>query len=485
MKKLKKVFAVLLTLAMVLGMSMTSFAAPQTGTIKVDGLVSERSVSVSYAQILKLNSTGNEWEFATGVTEDRVGMSVKDIAKEDANLSTLNVKDLTYSTPVTTTTGSVEFTGLEAGVYAIKAIDSDNEYVYSYMIGSVDYKDGTIQGDTLTAKGEKNQPTKTVDTSAGNSVAAGETVGFTITVKYPYFATNSVTKKMEITDNVTNGKIQYDTVKIVGGAGLYPEKTTDEGTDLRISLKADEYDFTKAGETVTITYNVKVDASADLDEDEDGDINITNGVTSIVPGTDGNDVANQTIVKIPTVKAEITKADANTTQAVTGSEATFELFVRDDKNGTEQMVYVDENTNETVKLTSVGTANTNTQTGIASFVGLDADKEYYVKETKAPEGYSVDPKIYKLLGATTTAGTPSEGEDINGVRTVVTTYTATDFDQVRGFGTDNGAMNFFDTSLASLPETGGIGTTIFTIGGCVIMIAAAALFFASRRKSAK
>ena len=42
-----------------------------------------------------------------------------------------------------------------------------------------------------------------------------------------------------------------------------------------------------------------------------------------------------------------------------------------------------------------------------------------------------------------------------------------------------------DTKLSSLPSTGGIGTTIFTIGGCVVMIAAAGLFFATRKKSAK
>ena len=40
-----------------------------------------------------------------------------------------------------------------------------------------------------------------------------------------------------------------------------------------------------------------------------------------------------------------------------------------------------------------------------------------------------------------------------------------------------------NTELSSLPSTGGIGTTIFTIGGCAIMIAAASLFFVSRRKS--
>lgn len=42
-----------------------------------------------------------------------------------------------------------------------------------------------------------------------------------------------------------------------------------------------------------------------------------------------------------------------------------------------------------------------------------------------------------------------------------------------------------DTKLTALPSTGGIGTTIFTIGGCAIMILAAGLYFASRRKSAR
>ena len=46
-----------------------------------------------------------------------------------------------------------------------------------------------------------------------------------------------------------------------------------------------------------------------------------------------------------------------------------------------------------------------------------------------------------------------------------------------------GKTEMTDTKLTSLPSTGGIGTTIFTIGGCAIMIAAAALYFVNRRKS--
>ena len=39
-----------------------------------------------------------------------------------------------------------------------------------------------------------------------------------------------------------------------------------------------------------------------------------------------------------------------------------------------------------------------------------------------------------------------------------------------------------NTHLTKLPGTGGIGTTVFTVGGCMIMIAAAGFYFASRKK---
>lgn len=47
----------------------------------------------------------------------------------------------------------------------------------------------------------------------------------------------------------------------------------------------------------------------------------------------------------------------------------------------------------------------------------------------------------------------------------------------------NGTASMTDTTLAALPSTGGMGTTLFTIAGCVIMISAAGLFFATRKKA--
>ena len=52
MKKMKKLFAVLLTLAMVLGMSMTSFAAKAGATLEVKGLATYASPGSQSKQLL-------------------------------------------------------------------------------------------------------------------------------------------------------------------------------------------------------------------------------------------------------------------------------------------------------------------------------------------------------------------------------------------------------------------------------------------------
>ena len=101
--------------------------------------------------------------------------------------------------------------------------------------------------------------------------------------------------------------------------------------------------------------------------------------------------------------------------------------------------------------------------GTLVLVGLDTGK-YNFKETTAPEGYHIknDPSGVDASAELKLEDGKTEAEAILEASTELT-----------------------NTKLSSLPSTGGIGTTIFTIGGCVIMIAAAGLFFASRKKENK
>ena len=102
--------------------------------------------------------------------------------------------------------------------------------------------------------------------------------------------------------------------------------------------------------------------------------------------------------------------------------------------------------------------------GTVTIKGLedDTDREYFFEEVVAPSGYSLN----------------SEPAKINSWKDNKRNDAETANDRI-------GFADLSDTKLSSLPSTGGIGTTIFTIGGCLIMIVAAGLFFATRKKSAK
>lgn len=86
---------------------------------------------------------------------------------------------------------------------------------------------------------------------------------------------------------------------------------------------------------------------------------------------------------------------------------------------------------------------------------------YFFKEVVAPDGYSINPNDVQFTMIEKKTNDVTTGVEAANASKII----------------------MHDDKLSSLPETGGIGTTIFTIAGCVIMIAAAGLFFASRKKS--
>lgn len=153
---------------------------------------------------------------------------------------------------------------------------------------------------------------------------------------------------------------------------------------------------------------------------------------------------------------------------------------------------------------------------------------YYVKELVAPTGYSLNDEVYEITASWATATTISNATETE--RTYTTTKPSNDALQVgwiknsvfytwdevdpatavkdgyqaaylESEKTTTASKSTFEenegvvggtalmedaipnTKLSTLPGTGGIGTTIFTIGGCAIMVAAAGLFIASRKKA--
>ena len=142
------------------------------------------------------------------------------------------------------------------------------------------------------------------------------------------------------------------------------------------------------------------------------------------------------------------------------------------------------------------TATSDPSTGNIKFEGLKFGVDYYLKETKAPTGYSINNTIYKVK-CEYPDGVDEEDLLKGAVKLDKYLVTITNMSsgkveldkvEVKYGGEANmisNAVAVVNTTLSELPSTGGIGTTIFTVGGCAIMIIAAGLYFASRRKAAK
>ena len=479
MKKMKKLFAVLLTLAMVLGMSMTSFAAGTTATINLTG-DTLAGATITYVQIVEPDTKDSTlgWKFSNPAyatvfinkfnvnTADQAIQKLIDLGLDtNAAQGTINtsselgaaLKDLKTSATLTEGVTANAITGLtKAGLYLVVAQQTGYEYLP--MLAYIkDNGSGNLSDANLTVKGSKNQVLKNIDNEDDQSVSAGDRIEYTATAEYPYYSADEENKTFTATDTLTNAT--FDTTSLV----IHVEGVTNplvEGKDYTATFSNNDqtlniefkYDSAYAGKTVTFTYTAIAG----------------NGETDVVNRIETNFDTDGDSVTSAKVSAKVIKVDKNNAK-LPGAEFTLFEYVTEETEGytkVENATVIDiTGANKKVETKTIYIkkidAKTTGSNGEITFTGLDAQKHYYVQETNAPTGYTVKKDYYEVKGATKTSDETSK------------TYTFSNFKDI----------TVDDENLSALPSTGGIGTTIFTIAGCVIMIAAAGLFFASRKKS--
>ena len=132
MKKMKKFFAVILSLAMVLGMSITAFATEAgtatqaAGKITVEGLTKE-DTTVKIYKVVSWNEAQSKWE-AEAWAKDHV-----DLTKDPVDIDWDALKDVAtdadlYQSAKKVSNGTAEFDNLEIGAYLITANGITTEY---------------------------------------------------------------------------------------------------------------------------------------------------------------------------------------------------------------------------------------------------------------------------------------------------------------------------------------------------------------------
>lgn len=455
MKKIKKIFSVLLTLAMVLGMSMTTFAAPEaTAKITVDKLTPNDKTTVKLYQVIRFNDANSTWE----VTD-----WVKEALKEDDSLVDLNQKpavidyEKLYKNYLPATaddeklnvnTSSVDFEGLEVGAYLITAAGENTSYnVMGAATYDYDESNHLIKpiNAKVNAKGETYTVVKTLKNTDQTFVMKGDTVTFYIDTVFPSYASDRVDREFSITDTPTGMKITGVEVS-VGGEPVAATNYTVEGLNQKntpVTVHFNKEYIGMKNEHAAKAVRVTVTAVITSDDGKYSNEATSNYDSSPykVEGHSGTltiykttDEENKDKRKPLTGAKFSVKKDDKALEFVELEDGVYTLY-------TEDTVIPDGK----VKVTDVTVG----ADGKVVLKGL-GEGVYEITETLAPEGYSINANI---PNATITKDSA-----------------------------ENVQIDVPDSKLSALPGTGGIGTTIFTIGGCLIMIIAAALFFASRKK---
>ena len=496
MKKLKKLFAVMLSLVMVLAMGMTSFAADNKNTITISGKgLDAEGAGANYGQIIKENRGSTlGWQFASdniagkfveawnnandpATTLDANGVIAQliqlGVLEGDENKN-VEAGTINGSNNLSAALAAVTFAATNdldlangadvsttgKGLYIVTA--HSNGYTYLPMAAYMNTNGDNV---AVVAKGAKDQLNKKVAES-GQSVAPGDEVNYTIDEEYLYIAPNANPKTFTITDKLTNGKFKENSVRVVLKDSINAATETElvadtdytinnyaNGIDLTVDF-SNHYNSAYAGKIVVITYTA-----------------IAGEVTTDAPLTNHASSSNGTgkIVEVKPVSFKVIKVDKDDENKLL-PDAEFQLY-KEANEGDDNAVALTLDNKTTVHGIPVGNVIKTDANGEASVNNLDAQATYYVKETKAPNGYSLNDFAYQLTGAKVEAAATTTITKDN-VTYTVQNYTYTNFKNI--------TVN--DSKLSALPSTGGIGTTIFTIVGCGIMIAAAGLFFTSRRK---
>lgn len=474
MSKVKKVFAIILSMAMILGMSLTTFAVPQDvsgedinkSNITVHGLSEgvDTTIKVYQFATLQYDSEHNEYSWRIeDWADDYVKLSADGkeytIAKEDEQKlksAVTNSEPAIEPDDTATESGtSHKFENMPVGGYLI--IPSDNRADYAPLFVTNNY-DRLLTPDASGKPAAKNvdayakSNTHTITKEQSDSFAQiGDIVSYTINATFP-MSENEKGEKLNqfvITDTPSGLLIDKNTVKVT--LGTAENDITDQVTisvDPSSSVLTVKFDQLlnggHDGKDVVITYNATV-----IDTDYNNSASATSNTVDYTTGTTTGDTGS----------IQITKVDVETQEELTGAE--FQVYDLgedrwDASNPGTPMTFTKDSEGNYRPALSTDTVKTNTITvdnnGVLKIVGLD-EGNYHFVETKAPNGYSIND-----LGLTVAVNDTDKTDVI---------------------------AKFEDTKLASLPSTGGIGTTIFTIGGCAIMIAAAGLYFASRRKENK
>lgn len=445
MKLIKRflVFSLLMTLSLIKPVNALQ------PVISITGIRSTENVSLSYLKVIKVDSnkiTGFDF-----VSDDIENVFKEEYVKLDKkyNDSQKIIAELKNHSAhyrvlerLSALDGFVSFSDEknhrsvvdDAGLYVVKVVDRSNVYTYSPMAAAINFKyacNVSLNDCSLEVKRSKSKILKEVNDS-DLVVKNGQVVTYTLKTNVPYISSLKTNKKFNVKDIINGANYLKDSFKIKCGNTPLNLKPTFDNNSFTIDLKSlinDEN--SNAGKEVTISYQTIVSSKNDI---------ITNKAT-----VSRNDYDNYDYDEVKLYQGKVTLIKTNDYKLekdkVLLENAGFEVYQNNTK-----LTFTDLGNNEYVldsngKISEVKTG----RNGSLVIHGLDLG-DYYFHEITAPKGYSINKQDVKATLAITKRCR---------VDSVLTTQTT-----------------MKDTKVSRLPETGGMGTTIFMLGGTLLMVSA-------------
>ena len=347
---------------------------------------------------------------------------------------------------------------------------------------------------------KKVQETTGIDASKVNDgeTAYDVTANYEIGADVPFLLTGTVSKnladyktyKYAFVDELSKGfDFNADSVEVYVGAtkvdaGKYTvtsEKIADagdyqDGTRIRIDFaNLKDVPGVTADSTITVRYTAKLNEKSEAGKPQPNKVHVEYSKSASDDEGEPTGKTPDKEVFVFTYKVDSEKVDADKPETkLEGAE--FRLVNADKTKAA---------TISNGKITgwaelNAGTTITVPNGGQFSVEGLDADVQYYLEETKAPTGYNLPSGDAKYTSIKLTAKVEAK----EGQKPAVTELKLGEKADASPADGSFSTLQIKNSKGSTLPETGGIGTTIFTIVGVAAMVAAAGGFVLRNRKKA-
>ena len=504
MKHIKKLASLLLVLVMVFALATTAFAEETAYSITINNSAKDHTYEAYQIFTGDLSGTTlSNIVWGSGVSEagqTALGDAAAkaETLKTEADAKAFAKAVAPYLTTAagsanTVTDGKYVISGLAAGYYLVKdqdgSLTGDADAYTEYIIKVVSDTTATPKSSVPTVekkvKDTNDSTGVTSDWQDSADYDIGDSIPFQLKATLANNVSSYTTYKVVFHDTLSKGLTYNNDAKVyIGGTetnGFTVTATVNADGTTTLTVSCDDVKALGAGNSsvITVEYTVKLNENAVLGSAGNPNevyLEYSNNPNKSENGNNETGETPKDVVIVFTYKTIINKVDSENAP-LTGAAFKLEKLIKG-KDGAA-------GTWTTVKEFTVDETTTS-----FTFSGLD-DGQYKLTETKTPAGYNTIDPIYFVIEAThdVTADAPTL-KTLNAYLTDANGNKQTKMKDGESVNIDLGTVDLTAGSItttvvnksgAQLPETGGIGTTIFYVLGGVLVLAAVVLLVTKKR----